>query len=268
MKPFKKILLVTIVTTFTFGIYAQVADSIYYERLYYTCKAWGHAKYYHSRIAAGNVNWDDVLLSALPDIKNASNNQIFNAVLLEMLQQAGETKSGTEILPEVPDSLNNNTDISWIYHPIFSNAVSALLDTIMKRFTPRRNVYVGEYFPNGNPQFYLQDARYYSETLYPNESKRILAVFRYWNIIHYFFPYKYIMDQDWDTTLLQTIPDVVEAIDTLEYHLAMRVFTAKINDSHALFDSPSFQTWKGTSHTPFWARLIERWKWISYLLAR
>ena len=248
--------LILVVTTCLQGIYAQVTDSVYYERLYYTCKVWGHAKYYHSKIAAGEVNWDDVLLNALPGIKNASDNQSFNDSLLLMLLQAGETETGGGTLPQIPDSLNNNVDISWIYHPIFSETVSALLDTIMQRFTPQSNVYVGSY-PVGNPNFEDFDKQYYSGDVYPDEGKRILAVFRYWNIIHYFFPYKYIMDQEWDTSLIQSIPEVVKASNELEYHLAMRVFTAKINDTHSFFSSSIFNQWMGSYYTPFLARFIE-----------
>jgi hypothetical protein len=255
MKTFKRILLMFIATTVFVGAYAQVADTVYYKRLYYTCKAWGHAKYYHSRIAAGEVDWDDVLINALPGIKNAPTNQAFNDSLFVMLMQAGETQAGTAILPEVPDSLNNNKDLTWIYHPIFSNAVSSLLDTIIQRFTPRSNVYV---VPSsiGHPDF-KNDKKYYSEAVYPDESKRILSVFRYWNIIHYFFPYKYIMDQNWDTILIQTIPAIVKASNALEYHLAMREFTAKINDSHASYSSSTFTSWRGNAYTPFLARYIE-----------
>jgi len=258
MKTIKITLLFFITATLSFGAYSQIADSIYYERLYYTCKVWGHAKYYHSRIAAGEVDWDDALLDALPQIKNATTNQEFNDALLAMLQKASETQSGSEPLPEVPDSLNNNTDISWIYHPIFSNEVSAFLDTIIQRFTPRPNVYVGVH-PWGDNRLNFQDSdkKYYSGTQYPDECKRILALFRYWNIIHYFFPYKYIMDQDWETTLIQTIPEVVNASNALEYHLAMRVLTVKINDSHSFFYSTTYQIWRGSYFTPFLARFIE-----------
>jgi len=30
---------------------------------------------------------------------------------------------------------------------------------------------------------------------------RLLAMFRYWNVIYYFYPYKYLMDQSWDINL-------------------------------------------------------------------
>jgi hypothetical protein len=66
------------------------------------------------------------------------------------------------------------------------------------------------------------------------------------------------MDQDWNITLIETISEIVKATDALEYHLAMRVFTAKINDSHAFFWSDTFNTtWRGNQPAPFLARFIE-----------
>ena len=251
-----KTILFFITATFPFGIYAQVSDSVYYERLYYTCKVWGHAKYYHSRIAKGEVNWDNVLLNTLPDIKNASNNQDFNNSLLQMLQQAGETQTGSGELPEIPDSLNNNIDLSWIYNPIFSNDVSAALDTIFQRFRPQPNVYVKPSSIN-HPDFNNDKFLYNTNVQFPDEYIRILSVFRFWNIINYFFPCKKIMDQEWDTSFFGAIPDVVNASTAVEYHLAMRAFTSKIDDTHAYFTSNTFNNWIGSSYTPFLARFIE-----------
>jgi hypothetical protein len=65
------------------------------------------------------------------------------------------------------------------------------------------------------------------------------------------------MDQNWDVTLIQTIPEIVKASNALEYHLAMRIFTAKINDSHAVFASATFSSWRGKYETPFLARFLD-----------
>ena len=257
MKTIKQFFLITIVLVMPLSIYAQKDESTYYERLYYTCKAWGHAKYYHSEIASGAINWDDALLNAINGIKTAPDNQSFNDSLLLMLQQAGESQRGNIGLPIVPDSLNNNIDLSWMYAPIFSLPVSELLDTIMQRFTYRPNVYVGVVYGAGNPNFQGYDDQYYSGTQYPDEGKRILALFRYWNIIHYFFPYKHIMDQEWEISLQQAIPKVLNATNALQFHLAMREFTAKINDSHAFMYSSTLNYWSGQYYTPFHARFIE-----------
>jgi len=235
---------------------AQVPDSVYYQRLYITCKVWGHVKYYHSNVANGAIQWDDILLNSINDIKTAPNNAAFNNSLLAMINSAGVTTSGSNVLPGIPDSLNNNKDYSWIHDPILSNNVSSALDTIRSKFRPQNNAFVTESYPGSQPVF-STDNWYHSDTDYPDEGKRILALFRYWNIIHYFFPYKHIMDQNWDTTLVQFIPPIVESPDALSYHLAFKKFTAKINDSHSFFSSPTYSNWLGRSYPPFLARFIE-----------
>lgn len=247
--------------------YTQVPDSIYYNRLFYVCKAWGHVKYFHTETANGNVNWDNELLQAISGIKNAQDNASFNDSLLLMLNNAGVMGISSGTLPNIPDSLNNNIDSLWIHNPIFLDSVIAKLDTIKNRFRPQNNNYVGEAWAGGNPTFYSDDL-YYSENNYPNENKRILALFRYWNIINYFYPYKYIMDQNWDTTLMQFIPQIIEADDALSFNLAFRRLTAKINDSHAYFYSPTYSSWNGYYYPPFLARFIENEMVITKVLSQ
>ena len=68
------------------GITSQpLSDSIYHARLFYLCKVWGHAKYYHTRIAAGLVNWDNELLPVVTAARNAPTDAAFNEALLTML---------------------------------------------------------------------------------------------------------------------------------------------------------------------------------------
>ncbi|MCD4747082.1 MAG: T9SS type A sorting domain-containing protein [Bacteroidales bacterium] len=256
MKSNKKLYLISTIILLFFSCFAQVPDSIYYNRLFYVCKAWGHVKYYHTEIANGSVNWDDALINTLCGIKNAPDNISFNDSLLTMLSLAGSMGVSPDPLPSIPDSLNNNNDYSWIQNPIFSDTARTFLDTIRARFRPQNNVYVDEAYPGGNPIFDNDDL-YTSGQNFPTEEKRILALFRYWNIIHYFYPYKYIMDQNWDTTLVEFIPQVIESYDALSYHLAFKKLTTRINDSHAFFYSPTYWNWLGNGYTPFLARFIE-----------
>ena len=200
--------LIAITLLISFGTYAQVpSDSIYYNRLFYVCKVWGHVKYYHTETANGSVYWDDELLNAVSGIKNAPDNISFNDSLMLMLNNAGEMGISSDTLPDIPDSLNNNSDYTWIQNPVFSESVKAILDTIRVRFRPQSNVYVYEAWPGGNPTFYT-DNWYYSGANYPTENKRILALFRYWNIINYFFPYQDIPEQYLHSCYVQFKPQV------------------------------------------------------------
>ena len=76
----------------------------------------------------------------------------------------------------------------------------------------------------------LDDA--YTAMDYPDRSYRLLALFRFWNIIHYFYPYKSLMDRPWDETLIEFIPRFQDAKDATEYALAVMEMVARMQDSH------------------------------------
>ncbi|HAP58806.1 MAG TPA: hypothetical protein DCR93_04615, partial [Cytophagales bacterium] len=237
-------------------ITAQSADSVYHERLFYLCKAWGHVKYFHPEVANGNVDWDDALLNVVPQVKAAEDNDAFNAVVLEWLAAVGDPGNFPNSKPQVPDSLNNNADLSWMETPVFSTEVQANLQNLWDNARPRDHVLLRPQF-NGGPADFTIDNQYHQGDVFPDEPQRVLAAFRFWNIIHYFFPYKYIMDQDWDTSLRMHLPDIVTAADALAYNQALARLTVEVDDTHAFYSSATFWEWKGSNYPPFLARFAE-----------
>jgi len=222
----------------TANLYSQ-DDSTYFNRLFYTSKVWGFVKYFHSEVADCSINWDSVLVAKLPEIKNASSNTEFNTILYDLITNPGETALPTEPLPVVPDSLMFNLNTSWFDDEIFTAEVKDALDTIHSRFRPGPHCLVEQAFYNGNPIFDDDDQYHSPSGNYPEEEVRILGLFRYWNIINYFFPYKNLMDQDWDETLIELIPLFYEAENSLEYSLAAMIMAKRINDSHAFIAGTS-----------------------------
>ncbi|MCK7580944.1 MAG: hypothetical protein MZV65_38590 [Chromatiales bacterium] len=118
----RAIILLSVIVTLQANSQA-VPDSVYYERLFYLCKAWGHAKYRHTEIANGSINWDNELFKAVQGAKISPDNEGFNDSLQMILDNAGQMGINPAPLPEVPDSLNNITDYSWIQADIFSDTV-------------------------------------------------------------------------------------------------------------------------------------------------
>ncbi|HJY12929.1 MAG TPA: hypothetical protein VJ304_09090, partial [Flavobacterium sp.] len=56
-----------VLTQITFG-QTKTSEN---EKLAATCKVWGFLKYYHPKVASGEVNWDQQLLDILPKIDKA-----------------------------------------------------------------------------------------------------------------------------------------------------------------------------------------------------
>ena len=230
------LLLLIFVPLFSTSIKSQSAD--YYSRLYYTCKVWGYLKYFHSEVAKGSLDWDNILLGKINDVKESNSDVSFNNVLSSLITSPGETASANTDLPEVPEDLRYNLNLNWFNDPILNSEVRNALENIRDKFRPRNNYYVGQAFQNGNPTFDKDNKYYeYGKDEYPNEEKRLLALFRYWNIINYFSPYKNLMDQDWDTTLAEFIPKFVEAPNKKEFHLTFLQLATRLNDSHGFTSS-------------------------------
>ncbi|MGM9978171.1 MAG: hypothetical protein ACI33J_05185, partial [Clostridium sp.] len=102
---------------------------------------------------------------------------------------------------------------------------------------PQNNYYL-DFYPNaGNPIFRNEKA--YEQMNFADDGYRLLALFRYWNMIEYFFPYKHLIKKDWDQVLKQYISEVFEANDELSYQLTLMKLLAEVEDSHAGIHNPS-----------------------------
>ncbi|MBK8924710.1 MAG: hypothetical protein IPM74_02110 [Crocinitomicaceae bacterium] len=129
-----------------------------------------------------------------------------------------------------------------------------LLDYIEKNRTHGKNFYALR-TQTGNVD--VSNEKSYDGCVFPSKRLRILNLFRYWNIVEYFFPYKYQMDINWDTTLFYTIPHFLSVNDTVDYHMAWLELIAKLNDSHAFFASKYTFEYYGEKWAPVATKIIE-----------
>ena len=226
------------------------------QKMYYLCKVWGYLKYFHSEVSKGNRNWDSVLISSVVEAENAANSDDFNNVLMSLFSQAGFMAIPISPPPDIEDSLKINLDLSWFKDDILSDAVKAELDTVKSRFREHDNFYISPIQNAGNPLL-NSDSAFTGLPRYPNKEIRLDALFRYWNIINYFYPYKYQMDINWDSTLIRMIPIFINAANELEYNLAILELATYLNDSHAFVSCYGLRIWDGTNYPPFTISFIE-----------
>jgi C-terminal processing protease CtpA/Prc len=199
-------------------------------------RVWGFLKYHHPEVAKGKYNWDYELFRILPKYTQAKNNIDRDNILLNWIVSLGET----DICDTCEDSLTKETvilpDLNWITN---SQLLPELRDKLLYI---KKNRFQGEHFyiepaPGiGNPLFNNENP--YSSMVYPDKGYRLLALYRYWNMIQYFFPYKYLMDKDWNNTLKEYIPRFIDAKNELEYELAAIEIIGDVKDTHA-------NIWKG-----------------------
>ena len=92
---------------------------------------------------------------------------------------------------------------------------------------------------------------------YPPVGRRVIALYKYWNVIARHFPYLELTDQPWDGVLRALLPDVVHAPDALAYHLAMARCRTFTNDTHSGMRSATFSAWRGEHFPPVGVRTVE-----------
>ncbi|NLR56934.1 hypothetical protein HGH93_02395 [Chitinophaga polysaccharea] len=218
---------------------------------------WGFLKYYHSRVASGNVNWDAELFRILPKILPCKSVDEANVVLEKWLNTLGEPT-----LSPNPDTVGSNhirmdANYGFLFSP---NNLSAHLIDKLKRWRDHHLVIEDHYYLSiasgvGNPIFRHEFSP--SGDLYPDEGYRLLALFRYWNIVNYFYPYRYNIEGNWNEMLTEFIPKVLNAGDKVEYAKVCLELICKINDGHAvLTGNSSLDSAMGHFTAPFEANFI------------
>lgn len=231
-------ILIILFCTFASTVLSQ--NPSYQQKLYYSCKVWGYVKYFHSQVSICEVNWDSVLVSNLPKIKNAVTYNDFNDALDTLLLAAGPMAIASYPYPNTIDpELRRNLDLGWFNDTVIRSDIKAKLDTIKDNFWPHNicwvkvNNYTTNYhgwliFPHDTLMFNGN-----TSTNYPDEYTRLLLIFKYWNIIRYFNPNNYVTDVPWDSTLFTFLPAVATANDDVEFFEVFRKIKARLDDAHA-----------------------------------
>lgn len=83
----------------------------------------------------------------------------------------------------------------------------------------------------GNPKILHEAA--YGQFSYPDAGYRLLCLFRYWNMIQYWFPYKHLIEEDWKSVLTEFIPKMINAANSAEYIITTQQLIGRIHDTHA-----------------------------------
>ena len=203
------------------------------EKLAATCKVWGFLKYYHPKVANGEKNWDKQLFEILPKIEQSKSKEEFSLILEGWIDSLGEVQKIEPITqPKEIEYFDENFDLSWINNnSLYSKKLSAKLIFIEKNRYQGDQHYIG--LLRAENVFVKNEN--YLDYKFTDRNSRILGLFMYWNLIEYFFPYKYVMDKKWDITLKEMLPVFINAQNEDDFYIAMQKLTVRLNDSHAIF---------------------------------
>lgn len=219
-------------------------------------RIWGFMKYHHPEIAKGNYNWDYELFRILSDYLKVKNNQERDKILVTWIQKYGKLPPCKKC-KTTPDGAVLKPDLLWVDNLDLSSALKNSLKEIYNNRNQGRNYYISLHPGIGNPDFTNESA--YNNMTYPDSGFRLLSLYRYWNMIKYFFPNRHLTNTKWDSILKKYVPTFLNAKDELEYELAALQLIGEVNDTHANLwgGGNKIAELRGKNFAPFKAEFIE-----------
>lgn len=200
------------------------------DNLSLLCKIWGFMKYYHPQVRAGKYDWDKELISIIPSIHSMSSKEKRNEILTEWVNKYDvPMKTGVEEVLS-PDSVKMYPDIDWIKDN--ANLGTPLSDKLKKIYNAERDTFSHYSMWSRSPTEFFKNEKKYSQCEFPNTSYQLLSLFRLWNAIQYYYPYKYLFKKDWNETLTGYIPLFLDITNRDDYESAVIRLATEIHDSH------------------------------------
>jgi len=250
----KLLVTVYLLASISLSSLGQTADNT--TRLKSFIKIWGFLKYHHPLIATGNIDWDSVFVNNAQKIMDSKNPNQFNSVLLNLINSVA--KPSKVELRKLPDSLFelNKTDIDWIIKSnTLGDEVKHQLQFIYENKAMDTNKYIKIIY--GTADF--SGEKKYADIGFPDMSYRLLFLSRFWNIINYFAPYKYLATK-WDDVLEKFIPKLIASTDTLSYYTTLQELSKKLNDGHSqliMNEQTLTDLFFGSYTPPFYCEILD-----------
>lgn len=252
----KRILLTIIILIFQYSHSKPITET---QKLAAICKVWGFLKYYHPNVADGSKNWDEQLFQILTKVEEAQSAEAFSLVLENWIVSLGEIKKQEVVkAAEKKEYFDKNFDLSWISKSdLFSKSLSKKLEFVKENRIQNKQFYVDFGRGDGMPLKFNNEIKY-ADFKWTDKNLRLLILFRYWNYVEYFFPYKYQMDQNWDKVLSEFLPRIIAPESEKDFGLAIREISIKLNDTHASTQVPQLLEYFGDKFIPVDIKIIDQ----------
>jgi len=219
---------------------------------------WVFLKYHHPAVAAGKYDWDAELIRELPAVLAAKDRTAWTQELERWVDRLPAVE--IPVVP-APDISGSSIKLQPDYGDLFvqgylPDSLAAKLRHILESTNITSNHYIADR-PTGSPLITNEDS--YAKSEYPGVGLRLLALYRYWGLIQYFFPYRHLIGEGWTEVLSESIPSFLDARDAAEYTLACLRLMARTNDGHAGIrkSNKAMKAYWGKYHPAFNVKFIE-----------
>jgi C-terminal processing protease CtpA/Prc len=200
------------------------------DALVLTGKVWGFLKYHHPAVTDGQRHWDFDLLRKLPALTAARRPRDVQRLLVEWIDSLGPVPERTPLLES--KELQLRPDLDWLDdRKLLGKDLSARLRAIYRNRVPGQQNFICMAAGVGNPL--PGDEPLYPQVKFPDSGFQILAIYRFWNVIEYWFPYRDLIDEDRDAVLRDSLRKAAAAMDSVAFQREMLALVARADDGHA-----------------------------------
>lgn len=197
-------------------------------------KVWGFLKYHHPAITSGSRNWDYDLFRVLPAVLAAPNRNVANRAMLDWTVAIGPVAPCKHCARLDTTGMQLRPDLDWLADRTLLGAdLSKQLQAIHANRLPETQFYVSMELSKGDSTpttLFPHEPPYYEDAPSLDAGYRLLALYRFWNIVEYWSPNRDLVGEDWNEVLARSIPRVTLAKD---YPLELHRTIAMLHDGHA-----------------------------------
>lgn len=136
-----------------------------------------------------------------------------------------------------------NVNLCWLDHSFLDDTLRQELKKIASLSVKYPSYYGIDYGMGDDSIIHLipqHEKKYDLDVVIPSFEYCLLSLFRYWNVIYYYFPHKYLMDTSWDQVLNESIFPFIRINDKQSYEIAFLKLAATLNDGHAYTTRQSY----------------------------
>ena len=199
-------------------------------RLDMICKVWGLYKYRHPAVRAGEYDWNYQLFRMLPSALSAKSDKEFVKELMRWLPERGKKEHFTPMA----DSIVAQVHFNWIRPYKKERRLYQRLVDLQKNSSGTPCYYLGYMQGKDRHTFFYNETCY--DSIPPSDDGyRMLGLFRFWNMMYYFHPYMYQIEEKWERILPDYIRLFAAARDRKAFEEACVRITCELRDTHSCF---------------------------------
>lgn len=247
------------------GIPLTALSDIQISNLAILGKVWGFLKYHHPAVTSGQRQWDQDLFAIMPQVLAATDQTGATTAIADWIATLGQIRSCSPCASLDTSDLEMNTNVSWISD---QSVLGTMLSLSLQNIWANRKVQSSQYYVSllrgaGNPSFNNESSD--AQVGFPDAGYQLLGLFRFWNMVQYFYPNRDVMADDpanesdyWDQALTASIPLIALAKDNDTYQQEVMRLVARIHDTHSdIWSSTTARAPTGNCYLPVWVRFVE-----------